>query len=65
MKFLTGLIIVIYFIVYSYSAYMTSVEPDRKIWGYICTLVFIILSIWGVSVFTKKQRKNKDENNQD
>ena len=64
MKFLTGLIFVIYFIVYGYSVHMTSVEPDKKIWGYICTLVFGIVFIWGVSIFVKKQGKNKDENNQ-
>ena len=62
MKFLTGLIFVIYFIVYGYSVHMTSVEPDRKIWGYICTIVFGIIFSWGVSIIIKSNKKNNNEN---
>ena len=64
MKFLTGIIFVIYFIVYGYSVHMTSVEPDRKIWGYICVVVFGIVFTWGISIFTKNQ-KNNQENKQE
>ena len=49
-----------YLIVYVYSCYMTSVEPNRNIWGYICTGVFVVLFIMLVSVFTNNQ-KNKNE----
>ena len=65
MKFLTGLIFVIYFIVYGYSAYMTSVEPDKIIWGYICVLVFGIVFTWGISIFVKHEKKKRDENNRE
>lgn len=58
MKFLTGVIFVIYVIVYGYSCYMASVEPERQVWGYICAVVFGIVFIWAVSIFTKNQ-KNK------
>jgi hypothetical protein len=43
---------------------MTSVEPERSIWGYICAFVFGILFIWTVSIFSKYQKK-KSENNQE
>ena len=66
MKFFTGLIFVIYFIVYGYSVHMTSVEPNRNIWGYICTLIFTIIVPWGISIFIKYQNKKpNNENNQD
>lgn len=64
MKFLTGIIFLLYFIVYGYSVHMTSVEPDRKIWGYICVVVFGIVFTWGISIFTKNQ-KNNQENKQE
>ena len=67
MKFLTGLIFVIYLIDYSYAGYMASVEPDKVIWGYICTLIFAIVVPWGISIFVKHNNKktNKEENNSD
>jgi hypothetical protein len=55
---------VIYLIVYGYACHMTSVEPDKPIWGYICALVFAILFTWGISIFVKNQ-KNKSENNKE
>ena len=61
MKFLTGFILVISIIVYGYACHMTSVEPERQIWGYICAAVFGIVFILTISIFTKNQ-KNKPDN---
>lgn len=61
MKLVKALIFLMYLIVYSYSCYMTSVEPDKKIWGYICTAVFGILFVMIVSVFTKNQKNNNEK----
>ena len=47
------LIYIIYITVYGYSAHMTSVDPENALWGYICTFVFGVLSIWSVNLFTK------------
>jgi hypothetical protein len=60
MKLVRALIFLMYFIVYGYSCYMTSVEPERNLWGYICTFVFGILFAMIVLIFTKNQ-KNKSE----
>ena len=58
MKILRISIVIIYLIVYGYSAFKTSVEPDRLIWGYICTLVFGILAIMGITYFSKHGNHN-------
>lgn len=58
MKFLTGLIFVFLIIVYGYAYYMTSVEPEKQIWGYICAVVFVINFMLAVSIFTKNQKNN-------
>jgi quinol-cytochrome oxidoreductase complex cytochrome b subunit len=65
MKYVRIAIYIIYFIVYGYSAYKTGVEPDNKIWGYICALVFAILSIMFVNHYmnNSKNSDNKSENN--
>jgi hypothetical protein len=50
--------------VYVYSAHMTSVDPNNNLWGYICTFVFAVLSIWSVNLYTKyskKDEKNSEE----
>lgn len=62
MNYVRTFIFIIYFIVYGYSAYKTSVAPDETIWGYICVLVFAILFIWGVSLFTNISEKKSEEN---
>jgi uncharacterized membrane protein (DUF485 family) len=64
MKYIIIFIYVIYFIVYGYSCHMTSIEPNRVIWGYICTLIFAVLSILSISIFVKYDKK-KSENNQE
>ena len=38
MKFMKAIIFIMYFIVYGYSAHMTSVKPDETYWGYICII---------------------------
>ena len=61
MKFVKAIIFFMYLIVYVYSCYMTSVEPTKVIWGYICAGVFAVLFIMLVSVFTKNQKNNQNE----
>ena len=51
-----------YLIVYVYSCYMTSVEPNKVFCGYICTGVFVVLFIMLVSFFTKNQQDNSENN---
>ena len=65
MKILRISIVIIYLIVYGYSVFKTTVEPDNKIWGYICALVFAILSIMFVNHYmnNSKNSDNKSENN--
>ena len=40
---------------------MTSVEPENNTWGYICVLVFFILSIWLIIIFTKHNENDDQE----
>jgi DMSO reductase anchor subunit len=65
MKFLTGLIFGILLIIYGFAVHMTSVEPDKVIWGYICTIIFGVVFTWGVAIISKHQGKNKDSENKD
>ena len=58
MRLVKGLIITMYLVVYAYSVNKTSIEPEKVIWGYICVLVFLILTIWGLSFFTKNNKSN-------
>jgi hypothetical protein len=65
MKYVITLIYILYIIVYGYSTYMTSVEPDNKLWGFLCTFIFGFLSVWGVILYTKyftEKEKNSEEN---
>jgi hypothetical protein len=68
MKFVKTTIFLMYLIVYVYSCYMTSVEPNKIFWGYICAGVFGVLFIMLVSILAKNQKKNlennKENNNQ-
>lgn len=64
MKYVITLIYVMYITTYAYSAYMTSVEPHKPLWGYICTFVFGFLSIWSITLFQKYYKsgeKNSEE----
>ena len=62
MKILKILLVIIYAIVYSYAVWMTSVEPQNPKWGWICTLIFGIAAIWGLSIFTKNNHKPDTDN---
>ena len=53
-----------YFIVYGYSAYMTSVEPEKNVWGYICVLTFAIVAIMGISDFANSSKKNSENSDE-
>jgi hypothetical protein len=52
------------FIVYGYSAYMTTVEPERNVWGYICVITFAIVAIMGISDFANSSKKNSENTDQ-
>ena len=60
---LTGIILGALIIVYGYAVHMTSVEPDKTIWGYVCTVIFGIVFTLGISLFVKNQPKSKDSEN--
>jgi hypothetical protein len=38
-----------------------SIEPDKNHWGYMCVLIFAILSIAGVNEFSNNSKKEKKE----
>ena len=65
MKILKVLIVIIYAIVYAYSVWMTSIRPEETIWGWICTLVFLISSIYLITIFTKNKTQNDDKDGKD
>jgi predicted tellurium resistance membrane protein TerC len=58
MKILRISIFAIYLLIYGYSAYKTTIEPKVLIWGYICALVFAILSLLGIKFFIENEEKN-------
>ena len=62
MKLLRIAIYMIYFIVYGYSAYMTSVEPEKNVWGYICVFTFGIVAIMAINQFANSSKKNSENN---
>ena len=62
MKFVKAIIYLLYLIVYAYSAHMTSVEPEKKFWGYLCVVIFAFLFTWTVSVIVKGRENKSDEN---
>ena len=63
MKFVNAIIYVLYLIVYAYAVWKTSVEPNKVIWGYLCTAIFGFLFTWTVSIVIKNSNKseNKEE----
>lgn len=63
MKFVKAMIYALYLFVYGYSTYMTSVEPNNVIWGYICVFVFAYLFIGLISTVVNNQKKNDDSEN--
>ena len=65
MKIIKGLIITMYLIVYAYSVYMTSIEPERTIWGWICTVVFLIFAISAIDLINKVSKKESEDENKE
>lgn len=59
MRFIKIILVLLYSIVYGYSAYMTGQEPQRQVWGYICVLVFLIFTLWAIGEFVKHEQRNK------
>jgi ABC-type Fe3+ transport system permease subunit len=55
------LLIVIFLVLgYAYAAWMTSIDT-RTIWGWVCTLIFGILSLIGIYEFSHQKPKNTEE----
>jgi xanthine/uracil permease len=61
-KILKFLIIIVCVMVYAYSANMTSIEPDKELWGWICTVMFGIIAAIGLHEFTKHDIRKKEGN---
>jgi hypothetical protein len=62
MKIVKAIILLMYLTSYVYAVHMMSIEPDRDVWGYMCVLIFLVLSIAGVNEFSKNSNKeNKEE----
>lgn len=59
MKYLKISIFVACLIIYIYSAYMTSVEPNNVLWGYICTIFFLLITIIAIKQYSKKVVNDK------
>ena len=59
MKVLRISIFTICLLIYGYSVYKTTTEPKELIWGYICALVFAILSLLGIKFFIENE-ENKE-----
>jgi hypothetical protein len=62
-KIIKFLIIMMYVVVYAYSARMTTVKPDEIVWGWICTILFGIGAIWLVSNIKDKKDVREEERN--
>lgn len=66
MKLINAFIYALYLIVYAYSVWKTSVEPDKIIWGYLCVGIFTYLFIKTVKLFTKEKKNiNESENSKE
>ena len=59
MKIVKGILFALYVFIYVYAAHKTNVEPDRLIWGYICTGIFGFLFIWLVTIIVKNQKNSE------
>jgi hypothetical protein len=55
-KIIKVLIIMVYATVYAYSAWMTTIEPERSLWGWICTGLFAAGAVWLINSFKSKKR---------
>ena len=61
MKFVKAIIYALYLIVYAYAVWKTSVEPDKVIWGYLCTAIFGFLFTWTVTMIVKNSSKTQNK----
>ena len=61
MKVVKAVILLMYLISYVYAVHMTSIEPKRDLWGYMCVTIFAILCYAGVIEFSKNSKKNNNE----
>jgi len=61
MRFIKFILVLLYLFVYVYSVRMTGIHPEETKWGWICTIVFMIFSIWAIGEFVKHGTKNKNQ----
>ena len=59
MKYLGIFIYVLLIISYGYFTHMTIIDSTNTLWGYLCTLIFAILSFWSVYLYTKYSAKDE------
>ena len=59
MKYLKILFLILCLVAYVYSAYMTIVQPDNVLWGYLCTFIFLITAIGLIKQYSKKVINDK------
>jgi hypothetical protein len=61
MKILWICIYIVCLIIYIYSAYMTMVEPNNNLWGFICTIIFGFVAITGTIQYIRYQREHNEK----
>jgi predicted ABC-type exoprotein transport system permease subunit len=59
MKFVKTAIFALYLIIYGYAVWMTSIEPNNVIWGYLCVAIFGFLFIWTISIIIKNSNNSE------
>ena len=59
MKYLKISIYIACLIIYVFSAYMTAIEPNNNLWGYICTFVFVFMAIIAVIQYVNNLKKKE------
>jgi hypothetical protein len=62
MRFIKIILVLLYLSIYVYSVRMTQLHPEETKWGWMCTLIFLIFTIWSLGEFTKYGKRNEDEN---
>jgi hypothetical protein len=59
MKLLRIFIVAILLLIYGYSTYRISINPTQVFWGYLCAIIFAVLSAIGVTYFANKPQKEE------